>query len=118
MSSRSLFKQAADGTEPENKLPLWDGTHLTGLPWLRELEACEHLFDADIAYYLRTGAVVTSAAKTAVCSMEHSALLNQDIITSQNYNISNPPPSDGFKALYADIQVKIAANEAPFAGCH
>ena len=75
MSTRSLNKQSADTAEPEDKLPLWDGTHLTGLPWLRELEAREHLFDYDVAYYLRTAAVVTSAAKTAVSSNEHAALL-------------------------------------------
>ena len=116
LPSRSLTKQTADGTEPDYKLPLWDGTHLTGLPWLRELEACEHMFDADVAYYLRTGAVVTSAAKTAVSSLEHSALLSQDIIRKQNYCVSNPIPDDNFKALYADIQTKIAAGEAPFTG--
>ena len=116
MSSRSLLKQTADTTESDGKLPSWDGTHLTGLPWLRELEASEHLFDADIAYYLRTGAVVTSNAKTAVSSMEHSALLSQDIILGQNYNVRNPPPSDGFKSLYASIQLKIAADEPPFSG--
>ena len=116
MSSRSLSKQAADTTEPESKLPLWDGTHLTGLPWLRELEACEHLFDADVAYYLRTAAVVTSAAKTAVSSLEHSALLSQDIIRKQNYSVTNPPPDDNFKELYANIQAKIAADEPPFTG--
>ena len=75
MSARGLNKQPADAVEPEDKLPLWDGTHLTGLPWLRELEAREHLFDSDVAYYLRTAAVVTSAAKTAVSSHEHAALL-------------------------------------------
>ena len=75
MSSRSQTKLTAESTDSDNKLPLWDGTHLTGLPWLRELEAREHLFDYDVAYYLRTAAVVTSAAKTAVSSNEHAALL-------------------------------------------
>ena len=116
LTSRSLTKQTADASEPDNKLPLWDGTHLTGLPWLRELEASEHLFDADVAYYLRTGAVVTSAAKTAVGSLEHSALLSQDIIRKQEYSISNPIPDDNFKELYDSIQTKIAAGEAPFTG--
>ena len=116
MSSRSSLKSTADTAESDNKLPLWDGTHLTGLPWLRELEACEHMFDADVAYYLRTAAVVTSSAKTAVSSLEHSALLSQDIIRKQSYSVSNPPPSDNFKSLYADIQSKIAADEAPFSG--
>ena len=93
MSSRNLIKQTADTAEAD-KLPLWDGTHLTGLPWLRELEACEHLFDADVAYFLRTAAVVTSAAKTAVSSHEHAALLKQDIIRKQEYSVLNPPPDE------------------------
>ena len=116
MSTRSLNKQSADTAEPEDKLPLWDGTHLTGLPWLRELEAREHLFDSDVAYYLRTAAVVTSAAKTAVSSHEHAALLKQDIIRKQEYSVLNPPPDDNFKALYAENQSKIASGEAPFTG--
>ena len=116
MSSRSLNKQTADTAESENKLPLWDGTHLTGLPWFRELEACEHQLDSDVAYFLRTGAAVTSNAKTAVGSHEHSALLQQDIIRKQGYSISNPPPDDNFMTLYNDIQLKIVAGEAPFTG--
>ena len=61
MSTHGQSQASANSAESDSKLPLWDGTHLTGLPWLRELEASEHLFDADIAYYLRTGTVVTSA---------------------------------------------------------
>ena len=116
MSSFGLSKPATDTADQEDKLPLWDGTHLSGLPWLRELEAREHLFESDVAYYLRTAAVVTSAAKTAVSSHEHSALLKNDIIRRQDYNILNPPPDDNFNALYAAIQAKITAGEAPFAG--
>ena len=62
MASRELVKQSAETAEPDKSaLPLWDGTQLSGLPWLRELEANEHLLDADVSYFLRTGAVVTSA---------------------------------------------------------
>ena len=116
MSALGLSKPAADTADQEDKLPLWDGTHLNGLPWLRELEAREHLLESDVAYYLRTAAVVTSAAKTAVSSLEHAALLNNDIIRKQEYSVLNPPPNDNFKGLYAEIQSKIAANEAPFTG--
>ena len=116
MSSRSQTKLTAESTDSDNLLPLWDGTHLTGLPWLRELEASEHLFEADVAYYLRTAAVVTSAAKTAVSSKEHAALLKNDIVRKQQYSILNPPPDDSFSQLYKDIQAKIAADEPPFTG--
>ena len=116
MSARNQTKQTAESAESDSKLPLWDGTHLTGLPLLRELEACEHLLDSDVAYYLRTASVVTSAAKTAVSSKEHSALLNNDIIRKQQYSILNPPPDDSFVQLYKDIQAKIAADEPPFTG--
>ena len=71
-----------------------------------------------MAYFLRTAAVVTSAAKTAVSSPEHSALLKNDIIRKQAYSILNPPPDDNFKELYANIQAKIAAEEAPFTGAN
>ena len=116
MSSLGINKPSADTADMDDKLPLWDGTHLNGLPWLRELEAREHLLESDVAYYLRTAAVVTSAAKTAVSSHEHAALLTNDIIRRQDYSILNPPPDDNFKALYAAIQVKIAAGDPPFAG--
>ena len=117
MASRALAKQPADTAEPDRTaLPLWDGTQLSGLPWLRELEANEHLLDADVSYFLRTGAVVTSAAKTAVSSAEHAALLKNSIIIKQNYSVRNPPPDDDFIKLYAEIQSKIAADEAPFTG--
>ena len=118
MSSRDTSKQqSADSADTDrSSLPLWDGTHLTGLPWLRELEANEHLLDADVSYFLRTAAVVTSAAKVAVSSPEHSLLLKNNIIVKQNYSIRNPPPDDGFQELYSDIQDKISANEAPFSG--
>ena len=118
MAPHNPAKQpSADSADTDSSsLPLWDGTHLSGLPWLRELEANEHLFDADVSYFLRTAAVVTSAAKVAVNSAEHSLLLKNNIIVKQNYSIRNPPPDDGFVALYSDIQDKIAADEAPFTG--
>ena len=49
MTSRALNKQSAETADTADKtaLPLWDGTHLAGLPWLRELEAHENLLDAD-----------------------------------------------------------------------
>ena len=116
MSTHSQNQTPADSAESDSKLPLWDGTHLTGLPWLRELEAREQLLESDVAYYLRTATVVTSAAKTAVSSVEDAALLKNDIIRKQNYGIGNPPPDDNFKNLSADIQAKIAADEPPFTG--
>ena len=101
MSTRSLANQPAEAADTDrDSLPLWDGTHLSGLAWLRELEANQHLLDADVAHFLRTAAVVTSAAKTAVSSHEHSALLKNNIITKQNYSIRNPPPEDNFVGLY------------------
>ena len=50
MTSRALNKQQPEPADPAEKtaLPLWDGTQLAGLPWLRELEAHEHLLDADV----------------------------------------------------------------------
>ena len=116
MASRAAEKQLTESTDSDKSaaLPLWDGTHLTGLPWLRELEANEHLFDSDVAYFLRTAAVVSSAAKTAVSSAEHSALLKHNIILKQNYSVRNPPPDDNFVGLYAEIRSKIAAGEAGF----
>ena len=118
MPSHDSAKQPpADSADSDrSSLPLWDGTHLTGLPWLRELEAHEHLLDADVSYFLRTAAVVTSAAKVAVSSTEHSLLLKNNIVVKQNYSIRNPPPDDAFMSLYSDIQDKIEAKEAPFAG--
>ena len=117
MASRNSAKPSADTADTDkSSLPLWDGTHLSGLPWLRELEANEHLLDADVSYFLRTAAVVTSSAKVAVRSAEHSALLKNNIIIKQNYSIRNPPPDDNFMGLYADIQAKIASGEAPFTG--
>ena len=118
MSSRDSAKQqSADSADTDRTaLPLWDGTHLSGLPWLRELEANEHLLDADVSYFLRTAAVVTSAAKVAVSSPEHSLLLKNNIIVKQNYSSRNPPPDDSFAGLYSAIQDKIEAGEAPFTG--
>ena len=117
MASRALSKQSTEPAEPDRTaLPLWDGTQLSGLPWLRELEANEHLLDADVSYFLRTGAVVTSAAKTAVSSAEHSALLKNSIIIKQNYSVRNPPPDDNFIKLYAEVQGKISSGEPPFTG--
>ena len=113
MTSRSSAK-STEADSDKYALPTWDGTHLTGLQWLRELEANEHLFDADVAYFLRTAAVVSSAAKTAVSSAEHCALLRHNIISRQNYSVRNPPPDDNFVGLYAEIQGKIAAGEAGF----
>ena len=114
MTSRALNKQQPEPADPAEKtaLPLWDGTQLAGLPWLRELEAHEHLLDADVSYFLRTGAVVSANAKTAVSSPEHSALLKNNIITKQNYSIRKPPPDDCFVGLYKDIQNKIKDGEA------
>ena len=118
MSARDSAKQQSADTADSDRtaLPLWDGTHLAGLPWLRELEANEHLLDADVSYFLRTAAVVTSAAKVAVSSTEHSLLMKNNIIIKQNYSIRHPPPDDNFTKLYSSIQDKIAANEAPFTG--
>ena len=85
MASRALPKQPAETAEPDRSaLPLWDGTQLSGLSWLRELEANEHLLDADVSYLLRTAAVVSSAAKTAVSSPEHSALLKHNLSTTSS----------------------------------
>ena len=117
MSARSLTKQQTEAADQDKtSLPLWDGTQLSGLAWLRELEANEHLLDADVSYFLRTAAVVSSAAKTAVSSAQHSALLKNNIIIKQNYSVRNPPPDDNFVGPYTKIQAKIAAGEAPFTG--
>ena len=79
--------------------------------WLRDLEAKGHLFDSDVAYFLHTGSVVTTSAKTAVASPEHSALLQQDVVRQKNFNVGNPPPADTlFKQLYDDTRAALVAS--------
>ena len=80
MHSRKQNGKQAPEPETAQNLPCWDGTQITAPNWLRDLESNEHLFDADVAFYLQTGCVVTNAGKTAVISPEQSALLQQDII--------------------------------------
>ena len=107
----------ATNAEPEpNSLPSFNGSQLDLLKWLRDLSNCQHLFEADLAYFLVTGCSVTSAGKTAVVSPEHSALLNNDIIRQQEFSVMNPPPvDDRFKSLYASVRQNIAAGAgAPF----
>ena len=105
MHSRKQNGKQAPEPETAQNLPCWDGTQITAPNWLRDLESNEHLFDADVAFYLQTGCVVTNAGKTAVISPEQSALLQQDIIRKQRYNIRNPPPVDlKFKQLYGETR--------------
>ena len=75
MTSRKAGKQMSTPTEAPQELPSWNGTQMDAPNWLRDLEAKGHLFDSDVAYFLHTGSVVTTSAKTAVASPEHSALL-------------------------------------------
>ena len=68
---------SAPTAEPEpNSLPTFNGSQLDLNKWLRDLSNSQHLFEADLAYFLVTGCSVTSSGKTAVVSAEHSALLN------------------------------------------
>ena len=102
MGSRKTFKQTPASETPQ-ELPSWNGTQIDAPHWLRDLQAKGHLFDPDVAYFLHTGSVVTSAAKTAVTGKEHSALLQQGVIKQQNFDVRNPPPVDtGFERLHID----------------
>ena len=91
MSSRRQNKQTSE-SETDQTLPLWNGTQIDAPDWLRELEACEHLLDADVAFFLQTACVVVGNGKTAVASYHQSALLQLDLISTQRYNVLNPPP--------------------------
>ena len=93
--------------EPPTTLPTTNGTLLDRSSWLRELESCSHLFDADVAYLLHTGCGLTSA-HTAVITAEHSFLLNTGYIQSQNYGVLNPPPiKNGFRDLYQQTRAAL-----------
>ena len=107
MSSRRQNKQTSE-SETDQSLPLWNGTQIDAPDWLRELEAGEHLLDADVAFFLQTGCVVVGNGKTAVASYHQSALLQLDLISTQKYNVLNPPPVDlKFTKLYDDVRAEV-----------
>ena len=109
MSSRRQNKQTSE-SDTDQTLTLWNGTQIDAPDWLRELEACEHLLDADVAFFLQTACVVVGNGKTAVASHHQSALLQFDLISKQRYNVLNPPPVDlKFTELYNDSRAEIVA---------
>ena len=113
MSSRRQNSKQAPEPDTAQSLPCWNGTQIDAPNWLRDLESNEHLLDADVAFYLQTGCVVTNAGKTAVISPEQSALLQQDIIRKKRFNVRNPPPVDlKFNQLYADTRAELVASGA------
>ena len=88
-----------------DKMPTTDGSSLALAQWLRDLEAAQHLFDSDVAYFLVTASAIASNCKTAVLSREHSKLLLLNEVQRQNYSVLNPPPvADSFLAAYTSTR--------------
>ena len=116
MAPRRASAPATPADPEPNTLPTFNGSQLDLLKWLRDLSNSQHLFEADLAYFIVTGCSVTSSGKTAVVSPEQSILLNNDIVRQQEYSIMKPPPvDDRFKSLYALVRQNIAAGAgAPF----
>ena len=116
MAPRRDSAPAANADPEPNALPTFNGSQLELLKWLRNLSNCQHLFEADLAYFLVTGCSVTSSGKTAVVSPEHSVLLNNDIIRQQEFSVMKPPPvHDRFKSLYTLVRQSVTAGAgAPF----
>ena len=109
MGRSSSQQAAAASTAGTDELPSFDGSQLAIAQWLRDLEGYQHLFDADVAYFLVTGAAVTSQGKAAILSPEHSKLLEQGNVQSANYSVLNPPPvEDCFRDAYKAIRDGIA----------
>ena len=93
MAPRRASASAAPADPEPNTLPTFNGSQLDLLKWLRDLSNSQHLFEADLAYFIVTGCSVTSSGKTAVVSPEHSVLLNNDIIRQQEFSIMKPTGS-------------------------
>ena len=109
MARSSSQQAAAASTAGTDELPSFDGSQLAIAQWLRDLEGYQHLFDADVAYFLVTGAAVTSQGKAAILSPEHSKLLEEGNVQAANYSVLRPPPiADNFHAAYRSIRDGIA----------
>ena len=81
--------------------------------WLRDLEGAQHLFDADVAYFLTTASAINSQSKTVVMTAEHSRLLTTGQIELKNYSVLKPPPiADHFRGLYTSLHDSIVAGTA------
>ena len=111
--SRSSKQQSAAAavtdTGPATELPLTDGSQLHMSQWLRDLDNAQHLFDADVAYFLVTATALANNCKTAVTSPQHSRLLDLNLIQDQSFGVINPPPvPDAFRGMYASIVAEIA----------
>ena len=74
MTRRAQTADSGADVPSATDLPSCSGAQLELAQWLRELLIHTHLFEADLAYFLSTGSAITTAGKTAVCSLQHAAL--------------------------------------------
>ena len=75
MPRRAQTTDSGADTPSATDLPTCSGAQLELAQWLRELLIHTHLFEAELAYFLSTASAITTAGKTAVCSLEHAVLL-------------------------------------------
>ena len=109
-SKQPASAAACTDNVPATELPLTDGSQLHMSQWLRDLDNAQHLFDADVAYFLVTASALANNCKTAVVSPHHSRLLDLNLVQDQSFGVHNPPPvPDGFRSMYATILDGISA---------
>ena len=102
----STVQSSVADTVPDStaSLPTTDGSQMRHAAWLRDLEGAQHLFDADVAYFLTTASAINSQSKTVVMTAEHSRLLTTGQVELKNYSVLKPPPiADHFRGLYTSL---------------
>ena len=102
----STAQSSVADTVPDStaSLPTTDGSQMRHAAWLRDLEGAQHLFDADVAYFLTTASAINSQSKTVVMTAEHSRLLTTGQVELKNYSVLKPPPiADHFRGLYTSL---------------
>ena len=111
----STAQSSVADTVPDStaSLPTTDGSQMRHAAWLRDLEGAQHLFDADVAYFLTTASAINSQSKTVVMTAEHSRLLTTGQVELKNYSVLKPPPiADHFRGLYTSLHDSIVAGTA------
>ena len=68
-------------------MPSTNGSQITLLPFLRNLDGNSQTLEAEQVYYLTLGATMASSNKTAVYTVKHSILLVTGCITKEKYGL-------------------------------
>lgn len=100
-------------TTTEDLMPSTNGSQITLLPFLRNLDGNSQTLEAEQVYYLILGAAMASSNKTAVYTIKHSILLVTGCITKEKYGLLKLVPTDGFTALYSKAAIASIASGSP-----